>query len=323
MSFVSNFEFKPQFEGCAGAEEEHWTVGRKSGRLVAAAPLVFEVIEEGDIRSELPVHQIEVVTGICRSSAEVERDLSGKQRQLAALGQRFGFRMNSSPVPPHPDFEIAVYPKPRYLQIASRSDPEHLRSGWICGLHVHIGCVSMAQALVLLNGLRSYLPLFMAASAVRPLPPANAYQGRASERFFLYCGMKPDLVPPYIEGAEHFERLAHEHGMAEDPRKCWWAARINPKGTVEVRIFDMQKRAGHSAQLAALVMVLAHMIRHGRLPILREDSAAIMERLTAAATSVSERGQYRDSLELFHDYAVRHYPSEAPQIARLITRLFT
>lgn len=322
MSFISKIVFRSEFAGCGGAEEEHWTVDA-DGRLIAAAPLVFQVINEGEIRPELPVHQIEVVTGICRSGAEIARDLSAKRARLAELGGRFGFRTNTSPVPPHHDFQVEVYPKPRYLEIAARVPAEHLKAGWITGLHVHVGCDSIGQAILLLNGLREFLPLFMSAAAIRPLPSGNGYHGRASERFFSYCGMQPNLVPPHVLGSEHLEELAQSHGFAEDPRRCWWAVRINPHGTVEVRIFDMQETAEHSGQLAALVLVLSRMILRSAVGLDCADSSAIMERLTAAATDHTERRQYTGRMHEVLAFARRDYAEEASQVEALIQRVFT
>lgn len=321
MSFISKLEFKPEFAGCVGAEEEHWTIGVRDGRLVGAAPLVFQVIDEGDIRPELPVHQIEVVTGICGSSAEITADLAEKRRTLRRLGKRFGFRTDTSPVPPHPDFQTIVYPKPRYLEITERMESHQLRAGWICGLHVHVGCNSLEQAIQLLNGLRGFLPMLMAMSAVRPYPSDNGFVGRASERFFLYSRMQPNLVPPHVENLEHFETFAHEQGFGEDPRKCWWAVRINPKGTVEVRIFDMQETPEHAGQLAALVLVLTRMILQGRVEPNAGESRDIGIRLVAGATDPGERQSYSALLEEVAVYARVHYHSEARQIRRLIKRV--
>ena len=252
-AFLSQFQFNGSLAYHLGAEEEFWTVDDQ-GKLCPASVRVFPDPEKAEIRlsdgcvikPELPIQQLEAVTGPCSTVRELELQIKNNRDMLENLGRRFEFSISTSPRPPI-DFDVEVYPKERYLAIKREVPEKALRGGWIAGLHVHVGCKDFDQAIRIMNGLRSDLPRFLACSA----------RGKSSQRMVSYMEMQSSLVPPHIEGVEHFAQIAEEQGFRDDPKRCWWAVRINPVGTVEVRIFDMQKTPRQAAQLAALVKIRA------------------------------------------------------------------
>ncbi len=235
--FEKKFKFDPDYVGYMGAEEELWTVD-SAGRLIPAAIRLFEMIgEDGDIKPELPAQQVEAVTGKCATVQELYDNIEQNRIRLDDLGREFGFEILSESIPPG-RFELIPYPKKRYKQIMQQYSKSVLRHAWIAGLHLHIGCSSKEAAIYFVNCFRNDLPALLGFSA-GPISP----EGYASERFFSYSEMCPDLVPPYLESFEHYTELAKEREFYDDPRRCWWLIRINPHGTVELRVFDAQPDA--------------------------------------------------------------------------------
>lgn len=280
--FINQYVFKPSFTNCIGAEEEFWTVDSNTNILTDASLKIFQRFKESNIKPELSAHQIESVSKICFLPEEIERSLQDNRNKLEVLGKEFNFKINTSPLPPS-DFEVAVFPKVRYLEIAKRVPLETLRKSWITGLHIHIGCADFVEAINLMNNLRDDLPYFLAASARSPFArvPEDLV---ASERYFRYLEVCKEIIPPYIFSPQHFEFVAQNHDFHEDPKSCWWGIRINSLGTVEVRVFDSQETAAHSAELATLVFARALLYKKGVIkPTYRNTKEEIEDDLEGAA----------------------------------------
>lgn len=298
--FASLFAFDPSRRFWLGVEEEVWTVDPKTGLLVSGALKAFAKNEKRrwmGCKPELPAQQIEIITPPCSSLSSLYRALGRNQSTLDAMAGLYGFRISRSPVPEKP-FAIDVFPKPRYLKIRDRFG-ERLRGAYVAGLHIHVGLGSRDEAIHAMNGVRADLPMFLALSARSP-NFAGQPTGYASYRFVKYREMAGEVVPPYLNGWKHFEAIAAVRGYLEDPRMCWWAMRISPHGTVELRICDVQEDSRVTLGLAALFLMVV------RLSVLSEGRSTtpiapeiIAERLGAAAKGTFDaRGYLGDLLRL-------------------------
>lgn len=298
--FASLFAFDPAKRFWLGVEEEVWTVDPKTGVLVSGALKAFAKNEKRrwmGCKPELPAQQIEIITPPCSSLWSLHRALDRNRSTLDAMAGLYGFRISREPVPTKP-FAIDVFPKPRYLKIRDRFG-ERLRGAYVAGLHVHVGLGSKDEAIHVMNGVRADLPMFLALSARSPKLADGALE-YASYRFVKYREMAGEIVPPFLNGWKHFEAISAVRGYLEDPRMCWWAIRISPHGTVELRICDVQENPQRTLGLAALFLMTA------RLALLSEGRAIaphpperIAERLEAAAKGTFDaRGYLGDLLRL-------------------------
>jgi carboxylate-amine ligase len=282
--FAAKFAFDPSRRFWLGVEEEVWTVNPKTGVLTSGALKVFAKNEKRSwmgCKPELPAQQIEIITPPCATLSDLRRALGRNQATLDAMAGAYGFRISRSPVPLKP-FAIDVFPKPRYLKIRDQFG-ERLRSAYVAGLHIHVGLGSRDEAIHAMNGVRADLPLFLALSARSPVF-AGQRTDYASYRFVKYREMAGEIVPPHLNGWKHFEAIAAVRGYLEDPRMCWWAIRISPHGTVELRICDVQENQQTTLGLAALFLMTV------RLSVLSEGRSKtrlapeiIAERLEEAA----------------------------------------
>jgi carboxylate-amine ligase len=255
VDFKGKFRFSSENRFAIGVEEEVWIVHPRTGVLLPWATKIFTPGYEKRypmLKPELPSQQIEAVTPICRSMAEVQHALIINDATLHLLARQHGFRVSREPVPTKP-FSVNVFPTSRYLQIQKRVG-ERLRGAYVAGLHIHIGVGSPDEAVRAINVLRQYLPEFLSLSACSP----RTVEGRryVSFRFIKYCEMAGGIVPRHFRHWEDFETAALSEGFYEDPRNCWWAVRISPHGTVELRVCDVQPNRASTLALVAMARVL-------------------------------------------------------------------
>lgn len=295
--FAAKFAFDPSRRFWLGVEEEVWTVDPKTGVLVSGALKAFAKNEKRrwmGCKPELPAQQIEIITPPCATLSDLRRALGRNQATLEAMAGTYGFRISRSPVPTKP-FAIDVFPKTRYLKIRDQFG-ERLRGAYVAGLHIHVGLGSRDEAVHAMNGCRADLPMFLALSARSP-NFAGQPTGYASYRFVQYRKMAGEVVPPYLNGWKHFEAIAAIRGYREDPRMCWWAIRISPHGTIELRICDVQENQQTTLALAALFLMVV------RLSVLSEGRSVtplapelIAERLEEAAKGTFDAQAYLGEL---------------------------
>lgn len=280
-AFDAKFGFAADRRFCLGVEEEIWTVSPKTGVLVSGAPLVFADGQEipPGFKPELPAQQIEAVTPVCRTLAELDDAVASNDRTLKRLAATHRFALSRDPVPTKP-FAIEVFPTERYQRIQAQFG-ERLRGAYVAGLHVHVGLGSKEEAIAAMNGVRLHLPAFLALSARSPHK-----DGRTSYRSFRYVKYKEmagDTVPPYLQSWTHFGLVAGSGGFSEDPRMCWWALRVSPHGTIELRVCDVQAERKRTLGLAALFRMLVRISVEGPEPKEKVPASQVAERLLMAA----------------------------------------
>jgi carboxylate-amine ligase len=316
-AFRAKFAFDPAKRFHLGAEEEVWTVHPVSGALVPGAVAAFSDEKEAALwpqcKPELPSQQIEAVTPVCATLADLDRALVRNQATLDAMAGKYGFALSRSPVPEKP-FAVEVFPKPRYLDIKSRFGAR-LRGAYVAGLHVHLGVGSPEEAVRVMDFCRLHLPSFLALSARSPTCEGKK-TGCESFRFIKYKEMAGDVVPPHLGSWDRFAAIAAEKGFADDPRMCWWAIRISPHGTVELRVCDVQQDREKTVGLAALFRLLAKMALDSPRPVPVVEDRIIDVALTRAAI-----GGFYDAdhyLDLVRDADKTAYAEELPRVRRLL-----
>lgn len=271
-----------------GVEEELLLVRADGVELAPVGPeLVEALLPDRRFTRELRAAQIEIVTPVCLTIADVERELASARTALALASDGLA-RPVAVPVSPACADPGPVTDRERYRAIVVGA-PWAGRELLTCGLHVHVGVAGADRAIAVHDALRSYLPLLAAISANSPF-----HDGEDTRVACVRARLKQHLprsgVPPALvtwDGYERFLRWGAAGGVVPDPTFHWYDLRLNPRyGTIEVRAFDVQTGVTHAAALAALVQALVAMLldRHdgGReLPL--HDSHLIAEALWLAA----------------------------------------
>ncbi|MGW6449116.1 carboxylate-amine ligase [Lentzea sp. NPDC055074] len=243
-----------------GVEQEFLLVDPSSRRPVALAPRVREISRvpaDLDVQGELTPFQIEVATGVTSSFQELDEQVRRGRRVLVDAADEAGCRLVATGMPPIG--EAGPPPgsdDPRYHQI-EYSHRRLVTGQGACGLHVHVGVESKAEALAASNKLRAWLPTLLALSANSPFSDGED-TGYASWRSMVWSRWPVSGPPPSWESPEQYdatvEAIISTQALLDRAMVYWDVRPSADHPTVEVRVADIP-------QLATEVSVLAELIR--------------------------------------------------------------
>lgn len=265
QEFRNSFDFSKQ--GSLGLEEEVWLVNG-GGRL---APVSLEVLQAAGsliglngnwlddsmvindygesilkeikrslfLQPELPAQQIEITTDICCSPKDLIDDLKEKRKRIKGIVRALGFDVLFNPAPIISRDDLHVFPKKRYLDILASYGEKVLR-GFIAGLHIHYGLKSHEQAVRAMN--------IVSNSMMQDF--ASAYSELRLSKYIALSG-KDNFLSPKIESWDHYYQTMKNLGAIEDPTRCWWLVRLNPVGTIELRIADVTENLNKVEMIAS------------------------------------------------------------------------
>jgi carboxylate-amine ligase len=241
-----------------GVEEELFLVRARDGGQIDAREEVLGALESparGEITGEVFACQIELITDICKTSAEAIAVLSDLRRSVLATG--IGL-IGSATHPVADEDDCAISETDRYHYIA-----DHLGDALstpVAALHVHVGMPDAETAIRVFNGLRRHLPVLEALGANSPFRHGRD-SGFASARELGIRAWPRSGAPREMVDYADFSTFAARLTRAADVPDYtfhWWKLRPHPRlGTVEIRALDVQTAPSHTAALVALVQALA------------------------------------------------------------------
>jgi carboxylate-amine ligase len=211
----------------------------------------------GSLVPELKQQQVEANTEPHETMASLEADLFGWRSRAAWAAGRAGALLLASGTSPLPVTPLAVH-TPRYDRMTRQFGiiaREHLT----CGCHVHVEVASADEAVGVLDRIRTWLPVLLAASANSPF-----WQGEDTD-FASYrsrvMGRWPSSGPLDVLGsADAYRALVAEMvatGVLLDEGMVYFDARCSAtQPTVEIRIADVCLGVGDTVLLAALCRAL-------------------------------------------------------------------
>jgi glutamate---cysteine ligase / carboxylate-amine ligase len=243
-----------------GVEEEFQLLSPESFELVSRYDEVAEAAgPDEQIKAELMQSVLEVATRISGSVGEAVEDARALRVRIRDAAAERETVIASAGTHPFSRWEHQeVTDEPRYTGLMDKMQWVAERE-LIFGLHVHVGLETAAQAIAVLNGLRTWLPELLALSANSPFWQARP-TGLCSTRTKVFETFPRSGLPPELGSFEEFERLV-ERGIRtnsfRDYTYIWWDLRPHPRlGTIEVRICDAQTRLASVAALVALIQSL-------------------------------------------------------------------
>ncbi len=255
-----------------GLEEELILVDRETLQPVDEIESVLAALPDERFQAEFRASQIEIVTPVFLTVADLCAELAGARRCLVeALDGRV--RLLAAGTHPTSTRPVTVTNRPRYHEIAAEY-PWIARRGIPSGLHVHVGVGGPAEALAVYNAVRGYLPEVGALAANSPFFE-GADTGLASSRMKLADDQPRSGIPPAFRSWQALAEFVEWGSKGErfrDSTYLWWDLRPRPDfGTLEFRVADTQTSVEHTAAIAAiwqsLVAALGARFRAGsRLP---------------------------------------------------------
>jgi len=244
-----------------GVEEEHHLVEADTGALADAAHVVQEAGRLlGDAaQGEISTAQLEVVTPVCSSLAEVRSQLSRLRQGAYAAAERHGCAVLAA----------GTHPSARWQdqRLSEGERYQRLRDRWgllalqqlIAGCHVHVSVPDPELAVHVLDRLRPDLPTLLAMSASSPFWEGTD-TGYASYRTLWFARWPVTGLPEAFGSRAAYDATVAglvAAGVADDASHLYWDVRPSTRyPTVEVRVGDTMPRLDDAVLHAGLVRAL-------------------------------------------------------------------
>lgn len=278
-----------------GVEEEYQIVDAGTRELSPDGERVLKRAREslGDqVEAELLTSQIEVMTPVCGSLAEVRSELARLRRGVIEAAEDEGRRIAAASTHPFSHWQDqSLTPKDRYRRLME-SFRQLAEEQLAFGFHVHVGIGDRGAAVEVLNRLRAWLAPMLALSANSPFW-LGADSGYASYRTQVW-GRFPTAGPPGHFGSlashDSLVRALVETGSVLDVESIYWDARLPEKHeTVEIRVADVCSTLDDAVMLTGLARAL---VRECHEQAVREEPYREVrpELLTAAHWRASRHG---------------------------------
>jgi glutamate---cysteine ligase / carboxylate-amine ligase len=246
-----------------GVEEEYMLLDGESFDLVQHVDTVLASVVghelEAQIKPELMQSVLEIATPVCRTAADVDKELRRLREYVTSVARGQSLRVGSAGTHPFSHFERQrITARDRYHALVDQMQYVARRE-LIFGLHIHVAVDDPEKAIQVVNGLLLELPSLLALSASSPFWRGEP-TGLASTRQLVFAAFPRSGPPPrfrdYNDYAEVVGQL-EKTGTIADYTHIWWDIRPHPKlGTVEVRICDAVTRVEDAVALAAYCQAL-------------------------------------------------------------------
>jgi carboxylate-amine ligase len=246
-----------------GVEEEYMLLDSETFDLVQHIDTVLAAIAghelEDRINAELMQSVIEITTPVCRSAADVERELTALRSYVTSVAATKGLRVGSAGTHPFSLFERQrITARDRYRNLVDQLQYVARRE-LIFGMHIHVAVDGPEKAIQVVNGLLHHLSQLLALTASSPFWRGET-TGLSSSRQMIFAAFPRSGLPPrfrdYNDYAEVVGQLERT-GCIADYTHIWWDIRLHPRfGTVEVRICDAVTRVEEAVAVAAFCQAL-------------------------------------------------------------------
>jgi YbdK family carboxylate-amine ligase len=250
-----------------GVEEEFHLVDPGTYRLTRSPALASAVLrrEAGPhLHAEITTTQLEAVTGICTSLAQLRAELVTTRAEAAGAAARAGVRILASSTHPFDSWQQQdITPAPRYQAMVDRWAGLATTQD-ICGCHVHVGVPDLETAVAVMDRARPYLPVLLAMTGSSPFHD-GVDTGHSSYRTVWWSRWPTTGPPEYLGSAERFTEVVAgmvASGVIADSSHLYWDLRPSSHlPTLEFRLADVCTEVHdvvlHAALARSLVGVLA------------------------------------------------------------------
>ncbi|HTY02420.1 MAG TPA: YbdK family carboxylate-amine ligase [Rhodocyclaceae bacterium] len=271
--------FKGSVDLTMGVELELQLVNPTDYDLSDSASDLLHLLERkafpGEVKPEITLSMIEVSTDVHVRHDELLAQLRSIRNTLVAAGDRLNIGICGGGTHPFQRwFHRRIFEKPRFQQISTLYG--YLAKQFtVFGQHVHIGCGSADDALVLLHGLNRYLPHFIALSASSPFSQGvdTLFDSARLNSVFAFplSGRAPFILDWSRFRDEYFAKMERT-GVVTSMKDFYWDIRPKPEyGTIELRVCDTPLTVERAAALAAYLQALCRMLLARREPLPVED----------------------------------------------------
>ena len=257
-------DFAPSEHLTLGVELELQLVNTHDYDLAPYAADMLRLMQKhqlpGSVVPEMTRSMIEVSTGICRDVDDVLAQLTPIRDALVHSADKLNIAVVGGGTHPFQQWhQQRIYNKARFHELSSLYG--YLTKQFtIFGQHIHIGCTSADQALLLLHRLSRYIPHCIALSASSPYVQGQdtAFDSARLNSVFAFplSGRAPCVLTWEAFG-QYFQKMTAT-GVVQGMKDFYWDIRPKPEfGTIEIRVFDTPLTIERAAALAGFVQSLA------------------------------------------------------------------
>lgn len=247
-----------------GIEWELALVDKDSGDLRQVAQTILDTISPDgsmhpNIRQELLLNTVEIVTGVCQTIGEAGQDLQRSLDQLHGLADPLRVELMSAGTHPFGRWNHQkVTDKQRYTTLIDRTQWWG-RQMLIYGVHVHVGIEDRAKVLPIMRAMLPYHGFIQSLSASSPFWGGKD-TGYASNRALMFQQLPTAGLGFQFEEWDQLEKYVDDMvhtGVIEEFDEIRWDIRPAPRfGTIETRIADGASNLTEVLALAALTHCL-------------------------------------------------------------------
>ena len=311
-----------------GVEEEFFLVDPTSRDLLVDPDVrIFETAEEHcgphTISRELLRTQIEAISRVCATVAEVRAALLATRRNVTQAAETYGAAVMAASTHPFAEWRAqATTPRERYERFTTTYQ-ESVRRFLIGGMHIHAGFGDPDERIRVMTAMRRYLPLLHALSTNSPFNGGHD-TGFKSYRLNLVGNLPRTSLPGPLWSRAEYDGLVADYQRMDfitDGSELWWDIRPSQAHpTIEMRICDVCTRVEDAmcivAVYASLVRRLLRQHRDGALPpeppteIIAENRW-LAQRYGVLAQLGDEHGGGRKDISDFADELVENLTEDA------------
>lgn len=254
-----------------GVELELQVVNTHDHDLAPQAPDLLRVLKgaalPGEVKPEVTRSMVELATGVCDDHRAVLAQLRELRDALVHAAQRLEIGLCGGGTHPFQHWKRQrIGAEPRFREV-SELYGYLTKQFTVFGQHVHVGCPSADDALVLLHGLARFVPHLIALAAASPFVQGEdtAFDSARlnSVSSFPTAGRAP-FVTTWAAFEVYFDKMART-GVVSSMKDFYWDIRPKPEfGTIEVRVLDTPLTVEKAAALAALIQCIASWLRAER-----------------------------------------------------------
>jgi glutamate---cysteine ligase / carboxylate-amine ligase len=251
-----------------GIEWELALVDADSGDLRQVAGTVLDALRPADggehpnVRQELLLNTVEVVSKVCRTVGEAGADLQRAIEEIRVITDPLRVELMCAGTHPFARWSHQkVTDKQRYQTLIDRTQWWG-RQMLIYGVHVHVGIEDRAKVLPISRAVLNALPYLQSLSASSPFWGGKD-TGYASNRALMFQQLPTAGLPFQFERWEQLEGYVADMmhtGVIDQFDEIRWDVRPSPRfGTLEMRICD---GATNQHELMALAAVMHCLVEH-------------------------------------------------------------
>lgn len=226
-------------------------------------PLMEGTDKDAFISPEAFQSSVELKSLPVKTTKEAQKQIQNKLLTIIDKLEPLGIGLCSLGIHPFSKKDAKTTDSPRYEKF-ERDYPFITKHHLPFSTHVHVGMNSAQEAISVMKGIRSLLPVFMALSASSPFWQGEATGFVSFRQYLLRGGLNSGIPPSFSDWEDftHYFKAAQASKSISGLRDIHWDIRPRPDlGTVELRVMDAVPTLKEAFSLASFAYCTMHALK--------------------------------------------------------------